>query len=265
MNENEVVNCGLIMPLAPMVGYKETHFSEVQSILIKTINDIKEINFNPRMVSESEGEIDIIHNNIVNNIYDDPIVIVDISGRNGNVMLELGLRLAFDKPLIIVKDDMTDYMFDISMIEHISYPSDLRHTEILKFQQTLKDKVIRTYNKAQKDENYSPFLKNFKRIKVSSIENVDVNQSEILELILDKIDKIEHKQLLIPEKNSAIIQKDRDTAWRIGDKVEHKKWGIGTVLKISGSNKNLELDIDFPEQGTKRLLINFAPVTKIEK
>ncbi|OJG93032.1 hypothetical protein RV15_GL002166 [Enterococcus silesiacus] len=178
------------MPLAPMLGYPNEQFLDVKTILIDTIKDIVEHDFIPRMVSESAGEIDIIHNSIVNNIYDDPIVVVDISGRNGNVMLELGLRLAFDKPVVIIKDNKTDYMFDISMIEHVTYPADLRHTEILKFQELLKEKIIKTYEKSLKDTDYSPFLKNFKHITVKTIGEETIGQSEALSRMDDKIDMI---------------------------------------------------------------------------
>jgi hypothetical protein len=53
-----------------------------------------------------------------------------VSGKNPNVMFELGIRLAFDKATIIIKDDKTDYSFDTSVIQHIPYPRDLRHNQI---------------------------------------------------------------------------------------------------------------------------------------
>ena len=51
--------------------------------------------------------------------------------------------------------------------------------------------------------------------------------------------------------------------WNPGDKVQHKKWGVGTVVKVSGNAKDVELDIAFPQQGVKRLLAAFAPIEKI--
>lgn len=50
--------------------------------------------------------------------------------------------------------------------------------------------------------------------------------------------------------------------WQPGDKVKHKKWGVGTVVKVSGTAKDLELDAAFPGQGVKRLLAAFAPIEK---
>lgn len=55
-----------------------------------------------------------------------------------------------------------------------------------------------------------------------------------------------------------------NAAWVVGDKAEHKKWGIGTVVSVKGEGNGIELDIAFPSPvGIKRLLAEFAPITKI--
>ncbi|WBY93505.1 DNA helicase PcrA [Enterococcus casseliflavus] len=53
--------------------------------------------------------------------------------------------------------------------------------------------------------------------------------------------------------------------WQVGEKVQHKKWGIGTVVRTTGSAQDVELDVAFPQQGVKRLLAAFAPIEKVEK
>ncbi|EQB36981.1 ATP-dependent DNA helicase PcrA [Virgibacillus sp. CM-4] len=51
--------------------------------------------------------------------------------------------------------------------------------------------------------------------------------------------------------------------WGPGDKASHKKWGIGTVVKVQGEGEAMELDIAFPAPiGIKRVLAKFAPITK---
>ncbi|GAJ62061.1 DNA helicase PcrA [Streptococcus parauberis] len=50
--------------------------------------------------------------------------------------------------------------------------------------------------------------------------------------------------------------------WQIGDIAQHKKWGDGTVLEVSGSGKTMELKIKFPDVGLKKLLASVAPITK---
>lgn len=51
--------------------------------------------------------------------------------------------------------------------------------------------------------------------------------------------------------------------WSPGDKAKHKKWGVGTVVRVNGEGEAMELDIAFPAPvGIKRVLAKFAPITK---
>lgn len=53
--------------------------------------------------------------------------------------------------------------------------------------------------------------------------------------------------------------------YRAGDKVEHRKWGVGTVVAASGAGADLELTVAFPAPiGLKRLVAQFAPIRKVE-
>lgn len=53
---------------------------------------------------------------------------------------------------------------------------------------------------------------------------------------------------------------------KVGEKVSHGKWGIGTVVSVKGAGNDTELQIAFPAPvGIKRLLAGFAPITKVEE
>lgn len=55
-----------------------------------------------------------------------------------------------------------------------------------------------------------------------------------------------------------------EIGWKVGDKAEHGKWGIGTVVSAKGQGEGMELDIAFPSPvGIKRLLAKFAPIKKV--
>jgi DNA helicase-2/ATP-dependent DNA helicase PcrA len=68
-------------------------------------------------------------------------------------------------------------------------------------------------------------------------------------------------------RQSTVSSKQTTTAagqqWQVGEKVNHKKWGVGTVVRTTGTAQDLELDVAFPQQGVKRLLAAFAPIEKI--
>lgn len=46
-----------------------------------------------------------------------------------------------------------------------------------------------------------------------------------------------------------------------GAKIEHQRFGIGTVLKIEGTGENAKATVDFMNSGTKQLLLKFAKFT----
>ena len=48
-----------------------------------------------------------------------------------------------------------------------------------------------------------------------------------------------------------------------GDRVTHDKFGLGTVVSTSGQGDKAEATIDFGAEGTKRLLLRYAPVEKL--
>jgi DNA helicase-2/ATP-dependent DNA helicase PcrA len=48
-----------------------------------------------------------------------------------------------------------------------------------------------------------------------------------------------------------------------GDRVTHDKFGLGTVVSTSGMGEKAEATIDFGAEGTKRLLLRYAPVEKL--
>ena len=100
--------CGIIMPISEIDNCSAEHWVEVQSILRDVI---KSADFEPNLVSDAD-DVGIIQKRIVQNVYSNEIVVCDVSGKNPNVMFELGMRLAFDKPTIIIKDDFTNYSFD---------------------------------------------------------------------------------------------------------------------------------------------------------
>ncbi len=170
---------GYVMPIAKTEGYPDTHWNDVMSILDATVQGLGI--GKGRIVSDG-GEITTIHSRIVNNLNEDDIVICDVSSRNPNVMFELGMRIAFDKPVIIIKDDVTDYCFDSGTIEHVGYPKDLRHGLINKFQHKLAEKITATFNAYIKDgsTSVSPILKNFGSFDKRDIQLNELSANEAL-------------------------------------------------------------------------------------
>jgi DNA helicase-2/ATP-dependent DNA helicase PcrA len=61
-----------------------------------------------------------------------------------------------------------------------------------------------------------------------------------------------------------LLAKNTGGDWQVGDRVNHRKWGQGTIVKIEGSEDDLELTVAFPAPiGVKKLLASFAPIEKM--
>lgn len=184
-NEKEI--CGIVMPISPIENCDETHWSEVLEIISDAITMA---GFDANLVSSSE-DIGVIQKRIIQNLYENPIVVCDVSAKNANVMFELGLRLAFDKPTIIIKDDKTSYSFDTSPIEHLEYPRDLRFSTIVDFKKNLKNRIIKTHQKATEDQNFTSFLGHFGTFTIAKLDQKEVSENDF---IINQIDEI--KQML---------------------------------------------------------------------
>jgi hypothetical protein len=186
-SEEKSKTCGIVMPIAPHPDYPNDHWKDVLGILVEAI---QETEFEPKLVSDDVA-IGLIHERIVTNLYHNEIVVCDVSSKNPNVMFELGLRLAFDKPTIIIKDERTGYSFDTGVIEHLNYPSSLRFSQIVDFKAELVKRLNATYQKSISETDYSPFLRSFgKTIVPSSIQQTEIPEGKY---ILEQLDKLRHE------------------------------------------------------------------------
>lgn len=185
---DEKKTCGLVMPISPIDGCSAEHWGDVKRVISESIATISDPEFESRLVSEAD-DIGVIQKRIVQNLYTSDVVVCDVSGKNPNVMFELGMRLAFDKPTVIIKDNKTDYSFDTSVIEHVGYPRDLRFARIVAFKEELAEKVLATYEKSQSDPDHSTFLKNFGQFKVANITEETIPANEMIFEVLGDLQR----------------------------------------------------------------------------
>src|ERR1035437_3855485 len=170
---NHRLKCGVIMPISSIGDYPESHWADVLEIIRDAVADA---GLEASLVSYAD-ETTVIPKTIVQNLYDNRVVVCDVSGKNPNVMFELGLRLAFDKPTIIMKDSATSFSFDTGTIEHLPYPRDLRFAKIVEFKAKLTAKITATLQ-AAKDPDYSTFLKHFGKFTDAKLEEKEVSEQE---------------------------------------------------------------------------------------
>lgn len=186
--------CGIVMPISETDGLDKQHWIDVREILFEAA---AAAGFSPQLVSDSD-DVGVIQKRIIQNLYDNPIVVCDVSGKNPNVMFELGMRLAFDKPTVIVKDDVTAYSFDTAPIEHLEYPRDLRFQPIIDFKARLGQKLRGSLRAARADAGHTTFLGHFGTFAVARLDEkeVDVNEFILEELrsLSSRVSALSHQR-----------------------------------------------------------------------
>lgn len=254
--------CGIIMPISAMGDYEAPHWFEVLQILKRAIKDAE---LEPVEVWIDQ-ETDIIQRRIVTNIYKLPIAVCVSSGLNPNVMLELGMRLAFGKATVIVSDEITRVPFDISVIEYLSYPRNLHILKTEQFIAQLATRLIDLNNKVEQG-TYQPFIKTFGPIELGDIGggNVDLshailNQLEALERSVRRIeiDRVKNKVLIndhiinpamiSPSISNGIISLrfDQDRAEEAGSEISSMPYVDHIVASTDGTFAHIHV---IPKEG----------------
>lgn len=224
IKEKKQITCGIIMPLSEIDGCNEEHWGNVLSIVEEALKGTNDYEINVRVVSRSD-EAKLIHQNIIQNIYSDEIIVCDVSCKNANVMFELGMRLAFNKPVVIIKDEKTNYSFDTGNLEHLPYPRDLRYNKIQDFKSELREKVIATY------ENEWVYLEHFQKVKISAA-TIGEREVGVEEYIINRIDQLDKKM----ENGFNEVAATVDT---------HNSYRRNAPIKINKLSNNLVIEKEF--------------------
>jgi hypothetical protein len=130
----ELPECFILMPISDPDGYASGHFKRVyQDLFVPACeaagfravraDDVREANF--------------IHEDLLRRLLNAPMALCDLSTRNPNVLFELGLRQAFDKPVVLVQEVNTPRIFDISLLRATDYRSGLLYREVLEDQKAI--------------------------------------------------------------------------------------------------------------------------------
>jgi len=142
--QSALKTCFVIMPIADMDGYEPGHFSRVYEHLIKPacFKAGYEAHRADMVAASNYIIIDILRK-----IVESDLVICDLSGRNPNVLYELGVRQAFNLPTVLIKDQITPRIFDIQGLRCADYRHSLRIDEVQKEQETIRAAIIETVEK----------------------------------------------------------------------------------------------------------------------
>ena len=176
--------CGMIRPISPREGYPAQHWLNVEALVREVA---ARVSYDLRLVSDNDAP-GVFMAHVMQHLADDPIVVCDVSSLNPNVMFELGLRIAFQKPVVIIKDDRTEFAGDIRGIQHLTYPQTLHVFEVQAFQAELETAIVASVKEAE--SGHSSYLKQFGRISVPELERQNLGLAEMLRQFMETAEVI---------------------------------------------------------------------------
>lgn len=263
--------CGVIMPISATSNHDEKHWASVQTLLHR---GIRAAGLQPHNVWE--GVNDRISKRIVSNIFRQDIVVADISDLNPNVMLEVGLRLASKKPIVIVFEEGGKIPFDIADVGALPYPGDLNILDMEGFFEKFTS-LIKERLQAFSAGTYEPYLGDV----VVEVLEPQTKEIGIGEAILERLDEFSSRLSRI-EKNNAngnrFLRTDRSEPRRQGPTtrvtfsiprkavpdVERVFDGVATRYSATGEGHSLRYEVELPSSHTPASVAEFAELVRAQ-
>lgn len=187
MEEKE---CFVIMPISDQEGYEADHFKLVYEDIIKVA--CKQAGFKP-IRADDVKQTNLIHKDILQKILETPMAICDLSASNPNVLFELGIRQAFDKPVVLIKDKTTKSIFDISPLRHTEYLSTHRYRDVISAQNKIKDALLSTEKAVDDNNNINSLINLLSLPSAATLKPQDDDKNSINYLILQQISDMQHE------------------------------------------------------------------------
>lgn len=103
---------------------------------------------------------DLIQSTIINDLLDADLVIADLTDHNPNVLFELGIRMAQDKPVALIKASGTGRVFDVdNMLRVYEYNTNLWRTTIEKDLPELASHIKGSWENRERERSYMKILR----------------------------------------------------------------------------------------------------------
>lgn len=204
-SNKKILKIGIVRPISSVGDdYPVKHWEYVHNTIVESLMNDEEFEFDINLVSNSDS-VEIIQKTIISNLYHSDVVICDLSSRNANVFFELGIRITFRKPCILIVDDKTVVPFDVNSVKYLKYPHSLHYYRLKSFQLELRKNVIESYKRHQKDSKtaFTPFFTELDiddtslGLEKHQVDKLDVIYSMLLELKKSSIEshpQISHRE-----------------------------------------------------------------------
>jgi len=129
------------MPIADTDGYSTGHFKHVYDNIVSPA--CEKAGYKAVRADDVKAT-NLIHLDILKKLIEAPVAICDLSSRNPNVLFELGIRQAFDRPVVLIQEIGTPKIFDIAPLRYLEYSKEMKYHDVLRSQGELSDAIEAT-------------------------------------------------------------------------------------------------------------------------
>lgn len=180
MSENKYNDrCFVIMPFSTPEGYEKDHFTKIYEQIIKPA--VQNANLKPERVDENLFSTDIV-TKIFKGLTECDMAICDLSSRNPNVLYELGIRQAYNKPVLLIKDEKTDKIFDVGGLATVPYESNRLYENVTDAVERIGE-ALKEHMRSREgvvDIIRARLGNEFKESTIPSSDDIDQNQKILL-------------------------------------------------------------------------------------
>ena len=182
--------CFIITPISNNDSPERRKANGVINSVIKPLLQSNAHNFNNIKAAHEISESGSINSQIMNSIFDADLVIANLTNSNPNVMYELAVRHAIQKPIIHICEDNTKLPFDIIDQRTIFFTNDMQGVNELK--KRLNEMLITiNYNDLFSDNPIYKHRKDNQIIK--EFNNFSKGSYDINKFTFEKLIDIERK------------------------------------------------------------------------
>lgn len=250
--ENNSNDCFIIMPIADQEGYDKGHFNKVYEDLFKVA--CNKSGFKAVRADEVK-QTNLIHLDILQKLIESPMAICDLSNRNPNVLFELGLRQAFDKPTVLVQECETPKIFDISPLRYTEYRKELKYREVLEDQDSIAEALSSTKEATDKGEGINSIVSLLSLSSPASLKDVSDNDTaKMMQIIMSEMNDLrtDFRHTLRRMTNKDTLTNEMSNRFEM--EFDRAKHDFRKLQEISTSNPPIEVMKEFYDRLQDRLM-----------
>jgi hypothetical protein len=219
----EKPECFVIMPISDPEGYEPRHFGQVFDDLFTPACDMAGYR---AVRADQVRQTNLIHLDVLQKIVESPMALCDLSNRNPNVMFELGLRQAFDKPVVLVQEYGTPPIFDITPLRYTEYHKEMLYRQVVEDQKKITAAILATKEAIKNSKSVNSIVKLLSLTNSASLTNISEGEKEsaLFQIIMAEIGNLRK------ELSESSGRRERLTGSRPAGRWETEKRGVVSEL-----------------------------------